>query len=148
MVPSHPSLKILFLEYNKLLARMVAWLTDCNHARKQDAAPGDPHPRPARHPRRALRSLVFYLLFYSYTVIMLLVLSVSLRLAPRSIFRWCAQWTSAHRWLVRHVLGIRVEVEGIRSKAPRSMRCATKASSRRSTFPNCSTAPASLPRWN
>lgn len=26
-VPSHPSLKILFLEYNKLLARMVAWLT-------------------------------------------------------------------------------------------------------------------------
>ena len=26
-VPSRPSLKILFLEYNKLLARMVAWLT-------------------------------------------------------------------------------------------------------------------------
>jgi len=25
-VPSRPSLHILFLEYNKLLARMVAWL--------------------------------------------------------------------------------------------------------------------------
>jgi hypothetical protein len=25
-VPSRPSLKILFLEYNKLLARIVAWL--------------------------------------------------------------------------------------------------------------------------
>lgn len=67
--------------------------------------------RPAT-PGEVLRSLVFYLLFYSYTVIMLLVLSVSLRLAPRSIFPMVRGWTSAHRWLVRHVLGIRVEVEG------------------------------------
>jgi 1-acyl-sn-glycerol-3-phosphate acyltransferase len=58
------------------------------------------------------RSLAFYALFYGYTVLLLLALAVVLLVAPRGVFAMVQAWTAVHRALVRHVLGIRVEVIG------------------------------------
>lgn len=59
-----------------------------------------------------VRSLVFYAVFYGFTVLLLLVLAVVLIVAPRGVFAMVQAWTGVHRALVRHVLGIRVEVVG------------------------------------
>ena len=60
-----------------------------------------------------VRSLAFYVLFYGFTVGLLSALAVVLLLAPRGVFAMVQAWTATHRALVRHVLGIKVEVVGI-----------------------------------
>ena len=42
-VPSHPSFKMLFIEYNKLVARLVAWLIDWPAAKHSVAVDHDHH---------------------------------------------------------------------------------------------------------
>ncbi|NKJ42895.1 lysophospholipid acyltransferase family protein [Novosphingobium sp. SG720] len=58
------------------------------------------------------RSVIFYILFYGFTVALLLVMIVVLWLAPRGVPAMVQAWTMVHRALVRHVLGIKVEVVG------------------------------------
>lgn len=65
-----------------------------------------------------VRSLVFYVAFYTFTVGLLLALAVVLAVAPRGVFVMVQGWTGTHRWLVRHVLRIRVEVEGTQATGP------------------------------
>jgi 1-acyl-sn-glycerol-3-phosphate acyltransferase len=59
-----------------------------------------------------VRSLAFYILFYGFTVGLLLTLAVVLVVAPRGVFAMVQAWTAVHRAMVRHVLGISVEVVG------------------------------------
>jgi len=60
----------------------------------------------------ALRSALFALLFYGWTVVaVLLSFPVSL-FGTRAIRRWAHGWCLAHRFLARWILGIRSRVEG------------------------------------
>jgi 1-acyl-sn-glycerol-3-phosphate acyltransferase len=59
-----------------------------------------------------LRSLLFALVFYGWTVVaVLLSFPVSL-LGTRALRGWAHLWARAHRWCARHILGIRSRVEG------------------------------------
>lgn len=60
-----------------------------------------------------LRSLVFYLTFYGASPFFVLATLVSYGLRRNGPFRkWPDGWSRYHRWLVVHVLGIEVRVEG------------------------------------
>lgn len=59
-----------------------------------------------------VRSLAFYAAFYTFTVGLLIGLAVVMALAPRGIEPMVHAWARTHRWLARHLVGIRVEVVG------------------------------------
>ena len=60
----------------------------------------------------ALRSALFALVFYAWTVIaVLLAFPISL-LGTKAIRGWAYLWARVHRWCARLILGIRTRVEG------------------------------------
>lgn len=60
----------------------------------------------------ALRSALFALVFYAWTVVaVLLSFPISL-LGTKAIRGWAHLWVHVHRWCARFVLGIRTRVEG------------------------------------
>jgi 1-acyl-sn-glycerol-3-phosphate acyltransferase len=67
---------------------------------------------------RVLRSLVFYLLFYSASVFFVLGSIAAQVFPPRISRRVPDAWAAFHRWCVVHVLGIAVKQEGAPAAAP------------------------------
>jgi len=64
----------------------------------------------------ALRSALFALVFYAWTVIaVLLSFPISL-LGTKAIRGWAHTWARVHRWCARLILGIRTRVEGMPPK--------------------------------
>lgn len=59
-----------------------------------------------------LRSLAFYLVFYSGTIGYVLASMAALALGPRPFRATVRGWSVWHRACVRHILGIRLRVEG------------------------------------
>lgn len=62
----------------------------------------------------ALRSLLFYIVFYGATAALLLLVMLALVLAPAKVSGIVDAWPRIHRFCARHLLGIRVRVEGPR----------------------------------
>jgi 1-acyl-sn-glycerol-3-phosphate acyltransferase len=59
-----------------------------------------------------LRSALFALVFYGWTVIaVLLSFPISL-LGTSAVRNWAHLWARSHRWCARHILGIRTRIEG------------------------------------
>jgi len=65
-----------------------------------------------------LRSLAFYLLFYSGSVFFVLGSLAVLVFPPRISRKMPDGWARFHRWCVVHVLGIEVKEEGNRADGP------------------------------
>jgi len=64
----------------------------------------------------ALRSILFALVFYGWTVpAAILALPVGL-LGTDAIRGWCHAWLRFHRWSARHILGISSRIEGVPPK--------------------------------
>jgi len=64
----------------------------------------------------ALRSILFALVFYGWTVpAAILALPVGL-LGTNAIRGWCHGWLRFHRWSARHILGISSRIEGVPPK--------------------------------
>jgi 1-acyl-sn-glycerol-3-phosphate acyltransferase len=64
----------------------------------------------------ALRSILFAVVFYSWTVLAaVLALPIGL-LGTNALRGWCHAWLRFHRWCARHILGISSRVEGIPPK--------------------------------
>ena len=64
----------------------------------------------------ALRSVLFALVFYGWTVpAAILALPVGL-LGTRALRGWCHAWLRFHRWCARHILGISSRIEGVPPK--------------------------------
>ena len=64
----------------------------------------------------ALRSILFALVFYRWTVpAAILALPVGL-LGTNAIRGWCHAWLRFHRWSARHILGISSRIEGVPPK--------------------------------
>jgi len=67
------------------------------------------------HPTRirdVLRSLVFYALFYGVSVVLVSINMLTLPFPAGALHAMVRVWCAWHRWCCRHVLGIRVVVEG------------------------------------
>lgn len=61
----------------------------------------------------ALRSILFALVFYGWTVpAAILALPIGL-LGTNAIRAWCHAWLRFHRWCARHILGISSRIEGV-----------------------------------
>ena len=60
----------------------------------------------------ALRSLLFFLLFYPGTLIYVLAVIAVSPIGTPPVRRVVHGWSDFHHWLVRHVLGIRFEWDG------------------------------------
>lgn len=60
-----------------------------------------------------VRNLAFYGLFYGATVLLAFVVWAQVLLPGRGYVHTVFYWTRLHRWCVRHVLGIRVQIEGV-----------------------------------
>lgn len=68
---------------------------------------------------RALRSLLFYAVFYGGTVVFVLAALAALAtLAPARFRKVPNVWSAFHRWCVTHILEISVHEEGQRPTAP------------------------------
>jgi 1-acyl-sn-glycerol-3-phosphate acyltransferase len=65
-------------------------------------------------PGDVLRSLAFYAVFYGGTAVIVVVAILALILAPRKFRPVADSWSSYHRFCMRHLLGIRVETQGVR----------------------------------
>jgi 1-acyl-sn-glycerol-3-phosphate acyltransferase len=63
-------------------------------------------------PIEILRSLVFYVLFYGGTVLLLILATAALLLPQAQLIAMIHTWCRWHRWCCRHLLNIRVVVEG------------------------------------
>lgn len=66
----------------------------------------------AVQPGSVPRSLLFYLVFYGVTMLLLVVAVVVRALAPRRVRDIAHVWCRFHRWCVSILLGIRVAVDG------------------------------------
>jgi 1-acyl-sn-glycerol-3-phosphate acyltransferase len=64
-------------------------------------------------PGDVLRSLAFYAVFYGGTAVIVVVAILALILAPRRFRPVADSWSSYHRFCLRHLLGIRVETQGV-----------------------------------
>lgn len=60
----------------------------------------------------ALRSLVFFLLFYPGTLVHVLGVIAASPFGAGPVRRIVHSWSAMHRWLVRHVVGIRFDWDG------------------------------------
>ena len=65
-----------------------------------------------------LRSLLYAAIFYPATVLWVLVGVPASLFGRKPTLAVVLSWTDMHRWLTRHVLGIRVRVEGEIPKGP------------------------------
>ncbi|BAK65090.1 1-acyl-sn-glycerol-3-phosphate acyltransferase [Sphingobium sp. SYK-6] len=70
-----------------------------------------------------LRSVLFALLFYCLTVVMLMVALVMMAIRARTVAPAAEAWARMHRLLVRHVLGQKIVVEGRLPDEPRFIVC-------------------------
>src|SRR5438270_5336405 len=59
-----------------------------------------------------LRSLAYAVIFYSFTVAYVLVGVIASLFGRRAVLTIVLSWVEFHRWLVEHLLGIRVRVDG------------------------------------
>ena len=96
-VPTNPDVRQIFIEYNKYLLGRAADLD-----------------RHLEDPGMALlRSLLFALVFYGWTVVGGAARpSRSACSAPRRSAAGAYAWVRFHRWCARYILGIRTRVEG------------------------------------
>src|SRR5262245_57475226 len=64
---------------------------------------------------QALRSALFYLLFLGQTVVLALIVGtdVKLRGPNRLAWRLAQYWGNSNLWLLRHVVGMRSDVQGM-----------------------------------
>ena len=60
----------------------------------------------------ALRSLIYATLFYPATALWVLAGLATTLLGRRATFAVVLSWVDMHDWLARHVLGIRIKVDG------------------------------------
>ena len=65
-----------------------------------------------------LRNALFVLVFYGLSVPIVATTPVSALAGRRALIRHATLWTRFHAWCVRHLLGIRVVVEGTRPAGP------------------------------
>jgi 1-acyl-sn-glycerol-3-phosphate acyltransferase len=59
-----------------------------------------------------IRSLVFYLVFYTGSLIVVLAAIIAAQVAPKLFDRAAWGWSGYHRWCAHRILGIRVSVGG------------------------------------
>ena len=64
-------------------------------------------------PGEVLRSLAFYAVFYGGTAVIVVVAILALVLTPRRFRPVADSWSSYHRFCMQHLLGIRVEIQGV-----------------------------------
>lgn len=69
-------------------------------------------PGPGASVGDVVRSLAFYAAFYGVTVLLAFLIWVQVNLPGRHFVRTIFLWTRFHRLCVRHILGIRVVIEG------------------------------------
>ena len=60
-----------------------------------------------------LRSIVFYAVFYTGSIVFALSGVVGLAIGPRAVRAACDGWSGFHRWCVARLLGIRVILDGV-----------------------------------
>ena len=70
-----------------------------------------------------LQSLVFYVVFYSMTVLIVLVCALSMLLSKPIFLRAVHSWAAFHRFCVRRFLGIKIRLEGQFPAAPFLFAC-------------------------
>lgn len=75
----------------------------------------------------ALRNLLFTIVFYSGSVVIVTSAPLSALFGRRAIVAHASVWTRFHHWAVRHLLGIRVVIEGERPSAPAFYACKHQA---------------------
>ncbi|GAA3998432.1 lysophospholipid acyltransferase family protein [Sphingomonas humi] len=66
----------------------------------------------------ALRSLLYFLIFYPGTVLYCVAALIAARFGPGPIRRVIHGWASFHHFLVTHLLGIRFEMDGVIPDGP------------------------------
>lgn len=67
----------------------------------------------------ALRSIAFYLFFYTCSILMGLTVPFFIWLGGRNGAIWiCTRWSNMHRWGVVHIIGIKVVIEGTVPSGP------------------------------
>jgi 1-acyl-sn-glycerol-3-phosphate acyltransferase len=66
-----------------------------------------------------LRSLLYAAIFYPLTVIWVLLGVTAALFGRRPMLSIVLNWVKIHHWLINHVLGIRVRVEGVVPDGPR-----------------------------
>ncbi len=65
-----------------------------------------------------LRSLVFYLLFYGFSAVLVVASVIAIPLGREALRAVVASWGRWHRWCLGVLLGIHVEVEGALPQGP------------------------------
>ncbi len=63
-------------------------------------------------PIRMVRSLAFYLVFYIATVPIVLAMLIARLVSRATLMALARNWASLHRWCLRWLVGIRVQVHG------------------------------------
>ena len=69
-----------------------------------------------------LRSILFALVFYGWTVVAVLISFPVSLLGTRALRGWAHLWVGFHRWCARWLLGVRTRIEGARSHRRRIRR--------------------------
>ncbi len=59
-----------------------------------------------------IRSLIFYAVFYVFSALLVMWTGLLLLLGGRGFVTSVVGWSRFHRWCVRHILGIKVVIEG------------------------------------
>lgn len=65
-----------------------------------------------------LRSIAFAIFFYGLSVPIVIATPVVALFGTRTLRRYCVGWAALGVWSARHILGIRIAVEGQRAAAP------------------------------
>jgi 1-acyl-sn-glycerol-3-phosphate acyltransferase len=65
-----------------------------------------------------VRTAVFSIVFYSLSVLIVLLVPVAAAFGRRAMIRYALFWASFHRWAARVLLGIDTRIEGERSSTP------------------------------
>lgn len=65
-----------------------------------------------------LRTLIFVPVFYTISAFVILMSIVALPFGERGIHKVALCWVSFHRWCTRHILGIKIVIEGTVDQGP------------------------------
>ncbi len=74
-----------------------------------------------------VRTILFRIVFYGGSVPIVATVPVTALFGQRAIVAHAAVWTRFHRWTTRHILGIRVRIEGERPIGPAFYVCKHQA---------------------
>lgn len=96
----------------------------------------------ATSPGDVLRSLAFYLVFYVGSLALVAVAVAVLTVAPARFRALADGWSSYHRLCVRHLLGIRIVVEGVLPAGPLLVACKHESFFEAIDMPNLVANPA------